>query len=78
MKFEKIYDYSGDLAGYKYGDHYLMKFHHFGGGFSWGINNEPKSVYDAYERLEKVDNGEIEFVHSYKQGRARLIEIEGQ
>ena len=55
-----------------------MKFHHFGGGFSWGINNEPKSVYDAYERLEKVDNGEIEFVHSYKQGRARLIEIEGQ
>lgn len=75
MKFEKIYDWDGEVRGYKLGDFYLMKHYHWGNNYSWIINKTGDTFYFGYEWDKAVRSGEVEMVLTCKQGKERLKEL---
>lgn len=75
MKIEKLYDYDGQIDGYKLGDYYLMKLYTWGNHYEWIINKTGENHYYTCEFDKKLDNGEVILCDNFKQGKQKLIEL---
>ena len=74
MKKEKVRTSTGEVKGYKIGDWYLIKqYNYFGSGYSWYISKEDHGQIMSCVIGRLLDNKEIEFVESMKDG-TRIIE----
>lgn len=74
-KFEKIYDYDGELRGYKLDDWYLMKIYTWNNVYSWVINKDGRRHYSQVDFSNALATGEIDTVASCKEGKQRLIAL---
>ena len=75
--FEIIRDDDGTVDGYRLGNHYLMKHYYWNNDYEWIINTTGRQAYFQTELSKGLDNGEIELAFSCKQGKQRLMELEG-
>lgn len=71
---KKILDYDGTVKGYQIGNYYLLKRYTFKNYFDWIIT---KNFDDANLMMcefdKKVNNNEIEFANSFKEGKEILL-----
>ena len=75
VKFEIIREFDGTVAGYKLGNHYLMKHYYWDNSYSWIINTTGNQYYTSYDFHKAYDNKEIEIVLNCKEGKQRLIAL---
>ena len=74
-RFEKIYDSEDDVRAYKLGRFYLIKHYYWNNNYEWLIQKDKEWLGFDSEISRGLENGTIEFGHSCKAGKERLIEL---
>ena len=74
----KIYEHYGDrkeVAGYELNGWYLMKKYYYGNSYNWIINKTGESHYFTSEFMKAVESNEVIICESFKDGKAKLLEL---
>lgn len=75
MQIVKMRDDEGNITGYNLGDYYLLKMYSWGNDYEWVLSQEEEYPIYHHERQKKIENGDLVFVDSFKEGMQKLIEL---